>query len=113
MSLASMRACPESGATTGPLTPQQKIEERVAAPVGAARSLEQQFETLNVCISPPVSSASGGSSSAFAAPDSCYEGDQSEVGCSEEQASWHQADHDHEEPILQNNDERFCLLPVK
>lgn len=31
----------------------------------------------------------------------------------EEELQWRRGPHDHEEPILQPNDARFCLLPIK
>jgi hypothetical protein len=98
------------------LTPQQDGEARVKANEGTGRSLERQFDELKVGISSPVwtSGASSGESTAtLAGAHSSADSFEMTLGASQEPTSRRQGEHDHEEPILQNNDERFCLLPVK
>ena len=108
-----------SDASGPPATPQQDAERR-KTPSGTPVALEGQFAALEVgapedgaqCHSAATPSSSRPGSPRIA---SSSQGSQScssiSGGEGSHGAAW--PDHDREEPILQHNDERFCLLPVK
>lgn len=104
-------SCPTCGNSIAPATPQQEIEERhVLNGASSARSLNEKFESLH--IQNGKAERAGGSK-------------QSHSDIPDTQNNYHInknsytdgynviQNYDDEEPILQDNDERFCLLPVK
>jgi hypothetical protein len=109
-------ASSSSSGAAAPPTPQQENKQKLLVGELAARSLSRQFEALDVEGDAARSSgAAGGAPPRLGACSSDASSSElrTEDGAADAQASWRQTDHDHEEPILQHNDERFCLLPVK
>jgi hypothetical protein len=99
------------GPVAGPATPQQEQEQRIHTDGAPIRSLTEQFEEFSTLEGREDASA------AAALADRLHLRASSEVLSSSsgdcELQAWSQAEHDSNEPILQPNDERFCLLPVK
>lgn len=125
-----MSACPPAG----PITPQQEEERQHKCELPAPKALDVQFSGLCVATdeeagsprSPFASSGSDGQqqqrggqqrdtdSETCSSPGSGSGGKPvAAAGCSPPEAEWQRANHDRKEPILQANNERFCLLPVK
>ena len=101
-------ACSETAEVAAPITPDQGkqplLQPRVAS--DSAKSLAEVFDGLAVATSDGAAAAqplaSGG------APAQASGGrEAADPGCAPAEAS------DRQEPILQDNDERFCLLPIK
>lgn len=100
------------GGSVAPLTPEQLAEQRVNH-VGSTsgRSLASSFNQL--ALSNDVSDVSSSKASSAADLDSKETGIAGSRSSSDELEAWTPAHFDEDEPILQHNDERFCLLPVK
>ena len=108
--------CPTCGSSPTPPTPQQDEEPRHALGGTSARSLTASFEALEVAPAgdagcSKVDRAGGETISLRKSLEMETDGCSASAAATGSQAR--QGNHDADEPILQDNDERFCLLPVK
>lgn len=97
-----------------PATPQQEEELRSGTNGVAARSLAARFASIDVARPSAVKKpgSDNGEPSALQRAAQLRE-EASTSGNGVNEAVWACVDRDVDEPILQDNDERFCLLPVK
>lgn len=111
---APHEGCPTCGAQTAPATPQQEEEQRPSTNGVAAKSLTERFATLEVARPSTVSkeSSDGGEVPSTSNGNHPVK-DNLRLHGDHGRAARAPAGHDADEPILQDNDERFCLLPVK
>lgn len=112
--VANKDCCPTCGGPAGPATPQQEIESRSCVSNGPVKSLTECFEALEVASTSSVSTDAAAAEGittpvkAFPPQDSVSSDDEAK-----EQVVDTPSEPGNYEPILQDNDERFCLLPVK
>lgn len=101
--------------SAGPLTPELVERTKISGVMGASRNLADSFNSLAIA-EEPIGAESPAKSprSSECTPTDTDGSDQSsselDLG---KLSTWEQSQKDLREPILQNNDERFCLLPVK
>ena len=102
--------CPTCGSGADPATPQQEIEHRPTRGLGAVKSLSECFEALEIKKSLVVrEDAAAGETRTAPATVLLVQSSESSDDDIKTPASLTVYD----EPILNDNDERFCLLPVK
>jgi hypothetical protein len=124
---SGMAAPPPITPGCSPIEARQQHKGELPAP----KALEAEFDAsvrLQHAESPrsPFGSGSSSSQQQRASPQAASDSDTCSTVCGSAadlaasaaaqdtpQESWEQASHDHKEPILQSNSERFCLLPVK
>ena len=103
-------ACSETAEVAAPITPNQAkqplLQQRPSS--DSAKSLADVFDGLAVATSDAAQPLASGA--APAQPSGGREA--ADPGCAPAEANdWEETDR--KEPILQDNDERFCLLPIK
>jgi hypothetical protein len=97
----------------GPATPQQEPEARVASSTAAAKSLTERFESLDIARPPEPTDAGAPPHLRSPAKGVVARSSSSSDDDAIELASTAPEPQPLHEPILQDNEERFCLLPVK
>ena len=106
-------SCPTCGGPAGPATPQQEVEHRLNSSSSAVKSLTTCFEALDVKSSSSDKDAGAAEASSPLAQRLVHQrSDSSDDDIKLPTTRQHNEAHRHE-PILEDNDERFCLLPVK
>ena len=112
--VANKDCCPTCGGPAGPATPQQEIESRSYVNNGPVKSLAECFEALDVG-SPSAVSKDAAAAEAVTTPVKTFP-PQDSVSSNDEakdQVVSAPTEPQTHEPILEDNDERFCLLPIK
>jgi hypothetical protein len=112
-----MGAQPESrdthGDLRGPATPQHEQESRVTPHKGAVKVLTERFDAVDVGRCDAADHIGGASASSSKSTATLENDKPSMSGAVDRSGGGAQSAHDLEEPILQENHDRFCLLPVK
>ena len=104
-------SCPTCGNST-PTTPQQELEARHAPNNGvSARSLSAKFESLHVEKHGRAANSHTVHTDTSTTQNNHYSNGKNGTNSIDRYDVT--KNYDKEEPILQDNDERFCLLPVK
>lgn len=112
--IAPCDPCPTCGGAAGPPTPQQEVEtESRQNPSTAVKSLTQCFESLEVS-RPSSKDAAASEPNVSPIKDLINRSiDSSDDEVTPAPIVWPTPLPRVHEPILEDNDERFCLLPVK
>jgi hypothetical protein len=92
------------GLDAAPITPPHEHEERACAAGSSEKSLELAFAAVSLQQRASDRASSCGGDSAETAAVDAYE---------DLLENFRSGGHDRQEPILQQNVDRFCLLPIK
>ncbi len=99
-----------------PLTPALRAPEpRILVSSGPKKMLEHQFDQLDLGASSSGEEAEGDECATWVTSSSSQlQAECASAASSDNRSSrWQQSGTDRDEPILQDNHDRFCLLPVK